>query len=240
MNLSADQIDWIRRILEKGGFREDAAAQMLAVEVSKSIDLWAADEADSRPFRQQHDALRQLLGFLNDLDPPIGQIRSRVKGLPYLSRYYLLRRARQRWPRLFNPTQSCNIALWADRASERSLVGRLRSLIGEGGVEVQGRLRQSDKQSASKVEPVIMGVARGSGLEGTQNGGRPKGSGEVMLITYLALDWLHTTGEKPIRGRSSGKPFGDLVHHVFSWVGKPNAEQALRRYWTLASAGKDS
>ena len=240
MNLSVDQIDWIRRILQKAGFQEEAVAQTLAVAVSKSIELWAIEEDNSRPFRQQHDDLRQLLVFLNDPDLPIGQIRWRVKALPFLSRYYLLRRARQRWPRIFHPTQSCNIALWADRASERSLVGRLRSLIGEGGVEVRGRSRQGDKQSASKVEPLIMGVARGSGLEGALNGGRPKGSVEIMLITYLALDWLHTTGEKPVRGRSSGKPFGDLVHHVFSWVAKPNAEQALRRYWTLASASKGS
>jgi hypothetical protein len=53
----------------------------------------------------------------------------------------------------------------------------------------------------------------------------------------LAIDWLQATGKSPGPGRSDGRPFGALVHHVFDWLGKEaGAEAALRRYWQSVAA----
>jgi hypothetical protein len=51
------------------------------------------------------------------------------------------------------------------------------------------------------------------------------------LVMYLVVDWTLATGTRPDPGRSDAEPFGELVHHVFSWLALPGADQALRRYW---------
>jgi hypothetical protein len=102
--------------------------------------------------------------------------------------------------------------------------------ISEGGIIVPGRNRASGKQSAKRLEPIIMGIARGSNYNSTA-GGRPNGADEERLVSYLAVDWALATGKLPERGRSSETAFGELVHHVFSWTTKSEPDQALRRYW---------
>jgi len=48
---------------------------------------------------------------------------------------------------------------------------------------------------------------------------------------HLALKWYRITELEVPPGRSDRTPFGDLVHHVFCWLGLETAEQSLRRFW---------
>ena len=48
---------------------------------------------------------------------------------------------------------------------------------------------------------------------------------------HLAVAWRSITGLEVRSGRSDRTPFGDLVHHVFCWLGLETAEQSLRRFW---------
>ena len=47
--------------------------------------------------------------------------------------------------------------------------------------------------------------------------------------------WPSTGRKRPARcppeGRSDEKPFGNLVHQAFGWIGRRDATGALRRYW---------
>jgi hypothetical protein len=100
---------------------------------------------------------------------------------------------------------------------------------------VPGRSRGNGKRSASRMEPRIMGVVRGTGA-GANTGGRPRANARQDLVQCLAMDWLKATGAKPDPGRSDGKGFGDLVHRIFSWIGEPGATHALRTYWRAVSS----
>jgi hypothetical protein len=85
---------------------------------------------------------------------------------------------------------------------------------------------------------MILGVVRGSPDASTSRllqGRRPADIDNLVML--LAIDWLQAAGKSPGSGRSGGKPFGELVHHVFGWLGKEvGAEPALRRYWRSVAA----
>jgi hypothetical protein len=221
---------WIKHCLEKARINDSVVTAQLVKRVFSTIQIWEREKADNALFRSQHDSLREIWRIAQEPDPPIRQIRTRLAALPTTSRNYLLRRARGTWPKTMLRKPRCDISVWAQRAPRERLLCRLLATIPEGGVIIPGRRRGESKQSGKRSEPVIMGVARGSGLE-APTGGRPSGTDEVGLIAYLAVDWALATGSFPEKGRSAETPFGDLVHHVFSWVTDASAEQALRRYW---------
>lgn len=229
--------EWIRKCLKKARSSDSRVSDQLEEAVFSSIRIWEQEKLDNASFRARHDSLRKIWRFAQEPDPPIGQIRARLASLPAISRNYLLRRARAIWPKPMLRKPHCDVSAWAKRAPRERLLSRLLATIAEGGIVIPGRRRGESRQSAPRFEPVIMGVARGSGLE-TPTGGRPSGTDEVGLIAYLAVDWALATGSLPERGRSSEKPFGDLVHHVFDWATDANAEQALRRYWQDVEEGK--
>lgn len=235
---TAEHRDWIKKCLSKARIKEPRVADQLVEAVFSTIQIWTAEKADNASFRRQHDSLREIWRLAQDPDPPTGQIRARLTSLPAFSRNYLLRRARAVWPRAMLRKPHCDISVWAQNAPKEHLLNWLLATIPEGGVAIPGRRRGEGKHSASRFEPVIMGVARGSELEAPA-GGRPSSADEVRLVAYLALDWALATGSLPEKGRSSETPFGDLVHHVFSWVSNASAEQALRRYWRDVEESKN-
>jgi hypothetical protein len=235
---TAEHREWIKSCVERTGINNSQLTIQIIEAVFSTIQIWTAEKADESSFRAQHDSLREIWQFALEPNPPIGQIRARLEALPTLSHNYLLRRARAIWPKAMLRKRHCDISVWAQKAPKERLLSRLLTTITEGGVIIPGRRRGESKHSAPRFEPVIMGVARRSNLEAPK-GGRPAGDDEVRLIAYLAVDWALATGELPSKGRSSETPFGDLVHHVFSWVTNAKADQALRRYWEDVERGKN-
>lgn len=237
MTPTTEQEEWIIACLRRSEIKSQNAQDQLIQSVFSTIELWMSEKSGEATFRAQHDSLREIWRLIQDPDPPIRQIRGRVGELPVLSRNYLVRRWQAKWPRVMLRTSKCDLSAWANKAPSHRLLSRLLATIPEGGIIVPGRLRGEGKRSAPHFEPVIMGVARGSGMA-TPTGGRPSGGDEVRLVAYLAVDWTLATGEAPLKGRSSETPFGELVHHVFSWLTASEAEQALRRYWESVDLSK--
>ena len=118
------------------------------------------------------------------------------------------------------------------------LVRVLRLITANGAAAVAGRSRSNGLKSRPLLEPMILGVVRGSPDASTSRllqGRRPADIDNLVML--LAIDWLQAAGKSPGSGRSGGKPFGELVHHVFGWLGKEvGAEPALRRYWRSVAA----
>ena len=228
---------WIIGCLRKSTKHNLKTEHQFADAVFSTITIWCSETAGDTPFRLQHDSLRSIWRLADAPDPQIGVIRSRLEQLPSASQAYLIRRARALWPRAMLRKTNCNIVSWSRQAPSSRLISRLLATISEGGKIIPGRSRAKDKRSSPRFEPVIMGVARGNEPK-ARRGGRPAGNDELRLIAYLAVDWALTTGELPSRGRGSAPPFGDLVHHVFSWTTSSSAEQALRRYWESVDTSK--
>jgi hypothetical protein len=238
MGFDEEQRDWVRQVMRRAGLAGTShEVERLMTSISLTMEVWEAARAGEAPFREQHDALREIWRMVDADDPPVGQIRARLEALPAAARDYLLRRARALWPKAMARKSLCDLAGWARRAPRRRLLSRLRSTILQGGSIVEGRRRGDDKQSAGRFEPVIMGVARGSGLQAPR-GGRPSAADTMRLVAYLGVDWALATGKMPERGRSAEQPFSDLVHHVFEWLGVGAADQALRRYWQAFEEGR--
>lgn len=238
MRFDEEQKDWIRRVVGRAGLAGTSHEfERLVTAISATMEAWEAERAGESPFREQHDALRKIWRMVDADDPPVGQIRGRIEVLPAAAQDYLLRRARTLWSKAMTRRSTCDLAGWARRAPRQRLLSRLRLTISMGGSIVTGRRRGGDKKSAGRFEPVIMGVARGSGLQAPR-GGRPSAADTDRLIGYLAVDWALATGRMPEQGRSAEKPFGDLVHHVFDWLDLGAADHALRRYWQGVNRGR--
>jgi hypothetical protein len=217
--------------LRNAGVKNTHVKERFVHAVVATVQQWKREKVRESTFRVQHKSLRELWQLVNAPDPEIWRIRARLQTLPDVSRDYILRRARALWPKAFSRMPCCDLSIWAQGAPSGRLLSRLSSSIPEGGVIITGRNRDGSKRSASRFEPVIMGMARGSGWVSSGRG-RPRGDDELRLIAYLAVDWTLATGAPPVRGRSSSTPFGDLVHYIFScWEKNAKADQALRRYW---------
>ena len=201
-------------------------------------------ESDSAPtFREKHDLLRELWRLADQADPPIGQVRVRLKALPDEALADIEERAERRWPVYFEePAPATPSQGWLAEVPAEKLVKILPPSISYGGKFVPGRGRGSRRRSRPSYEPMILGVVRGSqpssksavGDRGDRDGiasGRPRDDAALQLISFLAVDWTLATRQRPVPGRSDKTPFGDLVHQVFGWLELPDATGALRRYW---------
>ena len=77
-----------------------------------------------------------------------------------------------------------------------------------------------------------MGRRKGLQEEQRKAGGRPQEECLRLLISFLAIDWLLSTGLQPDKGRSDHPPFGAFVFMVFRWIGEEDkAAHSLRTYW---------
>jgi hypothetical protein len=73
-------------------------------------------------------------------------------------------------------------------------------------------------------------------LGSSSNKGKPEDAPKEeylrLLISFLAIDWLLSTGLQPDKGRSDHPPFGAFVFMVFRWIGEEDkAAHSLRTYW---------
>jgi hypothetical protein len=217
-------------------------------QIQMSIDYFL-ELSPEGTFRDAHNGLRALSILANRDDPPVGVVRARLRSLPPAAREYLGRRAPRIIARLDRkpviwgtsalPARSfCEFIKWTATADGAKLLTAIRVLSAEGARFVAGRSRGRGKRSGIRLEPVIMGEARGVGST-HHRGGRPRNAAHQELVLCLALDWLQT-GKEPKRGRSDHGGFGDLVHSVFQWLSFPeeSATFALRQYWAGVKAGK--
>jgi hypothetical protein len=201
-----------------------------------------------RTRREARDALRAIWFLASDDDPQVAVLRARVRELRGVDLEYIGRRAARVIPRLFPEDafeevpfwEGGGFLAWAHKASGGKLVRALRVLSAGGAQIVAGRSRGSGKRSLSRVEPVILGEARGVGAR-IHKGGRPTEEARLDLVMALGLDWLHATGKNPEPGRSDRTGFGELVHTVFQWLDISEdpyeaATYSLRRFWSLRGA----
>jgi hypothetical protein len=206
--------------------------------------------------RERHDALRALLRLADEDDPPVGMIRALIAKLSAFDLAEAEGRAYRLWPRVF-PGESLesgfDFATWSQTAKKENLLKAVRTFFTDGGVVVPGRARPSGKHSKPHLEPLVLGQARGAasvrsatkssaGSESPPSpsgGGRPRSDAEDELVMHLAVAWHSITGLEVRPGRSDRTPFGDLVHHVFGWLGIATAAQSLRRYWEAVQANDD-
>ena len=206
-----------------------------------SCSMRAYDALVSGPvsFRELHNALSDLWKLLAQDDPTVGLIRARVPKLPPEALKLMDRRADWLWPKIFGQALSGGGVLdWSATANPADLIRGLRLIIADGAAPVPGRRRPGGRQSRASIQPDILGVVRGSlkNGSGSKFNGRPPERAADQFVMWLALDWLHATGEPPKPGRSDRTPFGDLVGHVFSWLDLDNASSAMRRYWRSVTA----
>jgi len=237
--LDDEQRSRIRDCLLKGGIALDRdAEQRLSSKIEFSIGTFieAKTKAHDTP-RQTHEALRQLWSLAHEEDCPVGQLRARLHRLPRKAVEYLDMRAERVLPRLFaGENAEHGFLAWAKDAPREKLVRATAAISAEGG-QLVSRSRGGGKRSRARLEPLILGQARGKG-GGELKGGRPRHQAPDELIMHLALDWNIVTETGPHPGRSDYRGFGDLVHSVFQWLKEPSAEQVLRRFWEAVEKGR--
>jgi hypothetical protein len=233
-----DQLDAIRRILRRARVTNRDAPQVLSRAVAATMAQFEAERAAAgygMTSRKVNDRLRQLFRLAELPDPPVGQIRARLKELPPEIVSEIEERAERRWPVYFREPAPTNFSPgWLADLPKDRLVPILPISISYGGKIVPGQLRKSGRRSRPHHEPTIRGIVRRSrpsaAAEGLANG-RPPDDDALELISSLAMDFALASGQRPIPGRSDRTPLGDLVHQVFGWLGLPDATGALRRYW---------
>jgi hypothetical protein len=248
--LDSDQFDRIRRILKRVGITSPHTAQALSEAVAATMSTYRIENvkgAGVMTYREKHDSLRALWRLTEEPDPPVGQIRARLRAFPDEILVEIEERAERRWSVHFEeqapttPTKG-----WLAQVPEDKLLKILPTSISYGGQWVPGRGRGTGRRSGPQYEPMILGVVRGSqppsrlatGQEArgrsradARPNGRPSDDAGLQLISFLAFDWALATEQRPVPGRSDKTPFSDLVHQVFGWLGLPDATGALRRYW---------
>jgi len=223
-------------------------------DIEWSIDQFQRNAETKGTFREAHDALRTFWQRCNLEKPPTKVLRDELKKLPSEAIEQLARRARVVIPRLFDGETIADDVLdpadrlaarflaWVAGADDQKFGVALRALSSAAERVVHGRSRGGGKRSRPQVEPMIMGVVRGTDTHSSR-GGAPILEAHHELVMHLALDWLHATGQQPQKGRDDKRGFGDLVHSVFDWLEvtrdpRQAAIYALRRYWDTEKALK--
>lgn len=192
-----------------------------------------AGEASTPVTVRDFPLLRRLVRHLLTDDPSIGLIRHQIAKLPeaLVRQIEATALSRSAQVPIFRPLAT-DLLSWARNASAGELVAQLRlCLVAEGGM-VPGRRRPNGKQSAPHFEARIAPLPNTLKNDEGYAGGRPQRHDLHLLISFLAIDWLQSTGLPPDKGRSDEVPFGALVFMVFRWIGEGDkAAHSLRTYW---------
>lgn len=232
--LFLDQRDDVERLLRSSSVKDwSGVAAALAERIEVSISAWSAARDMGVTARGLAHLSRLVQLLTSSGAPKIGLIRARVANLPP----GIVREIEGRASRLsltidrFRPL-GFFLKAWAKTAPPDALVSLLRSCLFQGGQLVPGRKRPGGKQSAPRLEPLILSRGKARQNDDVKAGGRPSDDDLRLLISFLAVDWLLSTGLQPHKGRSDYTPFGALVFMVFRWIGEEDkAAHSLRTYW---------
>ena len=247
--LDEEKRDILRGVLRQAGAKSTKEVVKRLIAAIEPLMADYRQAASQGTCRERHDALRELLCLADKDDPPVAVIRKWVAELEPTDIAEAAERAHRLWSRIF-PRQKLesdfDFVVWSKTAPKAMLLEAIQALFSDGGAVVQGRARPSGKRSRSRLEPRILGQVRGaapvqSATEASTGcmerppsppgSGRPRSDAEDKLVMHLAVAWRSITGLEVRSGRSDRTPFGDLVHHVFCWLGLETAEQSLRRFW---------
>jgi integrase len=206
--------------------------EQLIRDVEESIAHFVLSARGASP-RDAHEALRRLWTLIHEGNPSDEALGKLTRALPRRATEYLNRHGLMG----IDPEQVDALQCWEADADPETLMTRV--LAAEGAQIVEGRSRGHGRRSGRRIEPIIMGRARGT-IAQTHKGGRPESAEEQDLVMFLAFDWLRATNKEPTAGRSDKSGFGDLVHSVFQWVGlwDGSATYALRQYWPKVAKGR--
>lgn len=209
------------------------ASNLLAGRIEASVFASInANEDRVRP--QDRGQLHRLVQLLTSSQaPPVGQIRARSAALaPSIVRQIEARASRLSLHNSALEPVALDFKRWVTTAPGNALAPLLLTLLIDGGQLVPGRKRPGGKQSSPRFEPTIAALPRTiKNIDGFA-GGRHERDDLRLLISFLAIDWLQSTGLQPDKGRSDKTPFGALVFMVFSWIGEEDkAAHSLRTYW---------
>ena len=217
----------------------DFARFIVAVEAS--IAAYVENRSKRLPFRIRHDLLRRLWYRLVEASPTIALIRLEAAKLPKPILAALDRRARRVWHALgIGAFPGGGLRDWIKTAPAEQLVPALRLVIAEGALVVLGRSRGGGVRDPSRIEPVIMGVSRGSRLKTDPpedsvsthpRGGPVAATAETDLVMHLAIDYLNLTGKPGSLTREDKRIIGQIVAYLFNELKIKNAPWILRRYW---------
>jgi hypothetical protein len=217
----------------------DFARFIAAVEAS--IAAYVENRSKRLPFRIRHDLLRRLWHMLDEPPVSIALIRLEAGRLPKPVLAAIKRRARRVWPGFrVGAFPDGGLRAWIRTAPAEQLIPALRLLIAEGALLVVGRSRGGGVRDPSRIEPVIMGVSRGSRAETapaedciptSPRGGRIAATAETDLVMHLAIDYLNLTGKPGSFTREDKRIIGRIVAYLFDELKIKNAPWVLRRYW---------
>lgn len=211
-----------------------AASNLLAERIEASVS--ASINANEGYVRSEDRAqLARLIRLLTSSQAqPIGLIRARVAALSPSN----IRLIEARVSRLAgDDTAFAPIAFgfqkWAKSTQPAELVRMLERILFQGGRIAPGRNRPGGKRSAPHFEASIAAMPNMQKNKEGYAGGRPERDDLRLLISFLAVDWLQSTGLPPDKGRSDITPFGALVFMVLRWIGEEDkATHSLRTYWS--------
>jgi hypothetical protein len=233
VRLDEGQRDLLTRCLLKSGTKVSSEdIEQFLGRVARAINTCLREENDyAMTDREVHDALRALYKLTNESDPPLGQIRARIKALPEQVARRFDRLAPGQIPKYYEDIRNEPMPAaeeralrkggfreWAQVADDRALVWAVQTLTTTGVSIVPGRARGGGKRSRARIEPDILGVARGAGNRAPAGGRPPDSDFTLGLIGAMAEAWKHATGTYPPSGRSDAPGFGELVYSVFQWL----------------------
>jgi hypothetical protein len=236
--LEGDQRSDLQRLVRSVSTKDwRATSEALYKGVEASISAWL-DSKDLWVTAQGRAQLSDLVALLTSVHrPQIGLIRARVANLPAGVVHEIEARVKQLVIKdeRFRPLRA-GLKVWARKANANELVELLTGCLILGGTRVMGRNRANGTQSAPRLLPVIVGRMTQSTHSRNPTGGRPRDDDLRLLVSFLAVDWLLSTGLQPVKGRSDATHFGALVFLVFRWIGaEAKATHALREFWKEVS-----
>ena len=247
VRLDEDQRDRLTRCLHKSGAKLSSEdIEHFLGRAARAMGTFLSDVHQyAMTDREIHDALRDLCKLASESDPPLGQIRARIKVLPEQVVRQFDRLAPGQIPKYYEDVRNEPMPAaeepalraggfreWAQVADDRALVWAVQTLTTTGVSIVPGRSRGGGKRSRARIEPDILGVARGAGNRASKGGRPPDSDFALGLVGGLAEAWKHATGTYPPRGRSDATGFREAVYSIFQWLDRDGeAEYALRRFW---------
>ena len=211
-------------------------------ELAEAIKNYQTKLFEERTYRDSYEALRDIFKLIERRPDKTENIRRKFVLLPNMARDYVMRRAIWRKDQFFrnnDPTWD-NLAYWVENCRDDELIEKLPILIATSRAWSFGQIREDGERSDPHIEPMVMG--RFGRLHrpdidwykpnSESKGGRPPKEAIDNLLRTFGLLWLESTGHAPDRKRGVKTPFVKAAEALLIYVGIPNPEQTVKRFWT--------